>query len=123
VGAVELASFAVGSLSGVARVDDGVVAAQLRGTASVRDIGSLETFLAAILVDSAREVRLDLRQVVYMNSSHFKTLVAWLGRAGKQKPPLPVRLRGNRAHHWQKRGLEALKHLAEDWVTVDHDDP
>jgi hypothetical protein len=123
VSASEIASFAVEKLSGSARLDGPGVAARLEGTASQRDIDALEDFLAAVLRAAqgshAKRIAVDLREVAYMNSSHFKVLVAWLGRVGKSAPPIAVTLRGNPAYHWQKRSLDALKHLAESWVTIE----
>lgn len=119
----EIASFAVEKLSGSATLEGSAVAARLEGTASQRDIDALEDFLAAVLLAAqgahVKRVAIDLREVAYMNSSHFKVLVAWLGRAGKSEPRIAVTLRGNHAYHWQKRSLDALKHLAESWVTIE----
>lgn len=119
----EIASFAVEKLSGSATLDGSAIAARLEGTASQRDIDALEDFLAAVLLAAqggrVKRVAVDLREVAYMNSSHFKVLVAWLGRAGKSEPRIAVTLRGNQAYHWQKRSLDALKHLAESWVTIE----
>jgi len=123
VGAVQVASFQVEKLAGEAAVEGGVVAARLSGTASHRDLSALDGFLAALL-DAARRapaaaIVLDLRDVGYMNSSHLKSLVSWLGRAGKSEPRLSVTLRANPRHHWQKRSLDALGHLAEGLVMVE----
>jgi hypothetical protein len=119
----EIAAFAVDKLSGSAKLDGSAVSARLEGTASQRDIDALEDFLAALLLAAqgahAKRVAVDLRDVAYMNSSHFKVLVAWLGRAGKCEPKIAVTLRGNPSYHWQKRSLDALKHLAESWVTIE----
>ena len=123
MGGRDIASFEVEKLSGSAELDGSAVAARLEGTASQRDIVALEDFLGAVLraaqKSNAKRIAVDLRDVSYMNSSHFKVLVAWLGRAGKTVPPIAVTLRGNPGYHWQKRSLDALKHLAESWVTIE----
>jgi hypothetical protein len=119
----EIAAFEVEKLRGAATVAGTEVAVYLAGTASQRDIDALEAFLGAVLgaaqSGAAARIVVDLRDVAYMNSSHFKVLVAWIGRVGKSSPPIPVTLRGNREFHWQKRSLDALRHLAESWVTID----
>jgi hypothetical protein len=118
-----VASFQVEKLAGEAAVDGGVVAARLSGTASHRDLSALDGFLATVLDEARRAgaagIVLDLRDVGYMNSSHFKSLVSWLGRVGKSEPRVTVTLRGNPHYHWQKRSLDALGHLAEGLVTVE----
>src|SRR5262249_14451358 len=101
----------------------GVVAARLAGIATQRDIETLDAFLAAVLAEAHRVpvsgIVLDLRELGYMNSSHFKSLVSWLGRVAPTEPRMEVTLRANPEHHWQKRSLDALGHLAEGLVRVE----
>jgi hypothetical protein len=123
VAAVTVATFEVEKLSGAAELDGGRVAARLSGTASHRDLSALDAFLAKVLAEAHRvlasAIILDLRDVGYMNSSHFKSLVSWLGRVARTEPRLEVTLRANAEHHWQKRSLDALGHLAEGLVRVE----
>jgi hypothetical protein len=121
-----LVGFAQDKLKAEATTDVGdgkVLRVHIEGTASQRDVTPLEELFAAIHEASAgggvTEVELDLRAVEYMNSSHFKTLVGWLGRMAKLTPRVPVRLLANEKHHWQKRSLHALPGLGEGLLTIE----
>jgi hypothetical protein len=115
--------FQAEKLVGEADHAGGAVVARLVGSASHRDLSAFDHFLAALIADSrelgAGTIVLDLRDVAYMNSSHFKSLVSWLGSIAKAEPRLEVTLRANPNHHWQKRSMEALAHLAAGLVTVE----
>jgi hypothetical protein len=120
---VRVAGFDVEKLIGEAVFDGTRIVARLRGSASHREVEALGHFLGAALAEALRvmvtEIVLDLCEVAYMNSSHFKALVSWLGRVAKVEPRVHVKLRSNPAYHWQKRSLDALRHLADDLVTIE----
>ncbi len=121
--AVTVAWFQLEKLAGAAELDGGRVSARLSGTASHRDLTALEAFLAKVLAEAHRvlasAIVLDLRDVGYMNSSHLKSLVSWLGEVARTEPRVEVTLRANTQHHWQKRSLEALGHLGGGLVRVE----
>jgi hypothetical protein len=123
VAGAKLIEFQVEKLVGEAEHEGGAVVARLAGSASHRDLTAFDHFLAVLLGDSRRlgaaTIVLDLRDVGYMNSSHLKSLVSWLGTIAKAEPRLEVTLRTNPDHHWQKRSMEALAHLADGLVTVE----
>ena len=123
MGGATVAAFQVEKLAGEAALAGGVVEARLIGTASHRDLSALDAFLNEVLAGAgaagAAAIVLDLRDVVYMNSSHLKSLVSWIGRVAKTEPRPEVTLRANPQHHWQKRSLDALGALAEGLVTVE----
>jgi len=119
-----LGGFAVEKLSAEAVLDGAAVRARIAGTATQRDVGPLEELFARIheaCVARAEvgEVVLDVHDVEYMNSSHFKTLVSWVGRMAALGRRVAVRVRANQKYHWQKRSLHALQHLAESFVTIE----
>ena len=119
----KVAAFEVEKLAGEAFFDGRTVAARLVGSASHRDIEALDHFLAKVLAEARRvlvtSIVLDLRDVGYMNSSHFKSLVSWLGSVAKAQPRVEVKVRANQQHHWQKRSLTALCNLTDGLVTID----
>jgi hypothetical protein len=118
-----IAGFVQDKLDAEATDDGGVARVRLDGSASHRDVAPLEELFgelhAACARGGIREVVVDLRTLAYLNSSHFKTLVSWIGRMQKLEPRIPVRFLSNDQHHWQKRSLHALRHLAEDFVFIE----
>lgn len=119
-----IGGFVVEKLSAEAVVEGHVVHARVAGTATQRDVGPLEVFFgelheACAARGEVREVVLDLRDVEYMNSSHFKTVVSWVGKMGALGRTVNVRVRSNPTVHWQKRSLHALALLADTFVTVE----
>jgi anti-anti-sigma factor len=99
----------------------------LDGTADSRSMDALDALLtevhAAALAAAVDEVVVDLRGLVFMNSSCFKALVKWLGEiedvdASRQ---YKICLRSNEKHHWQKRSLAGLRCLAVDLVRIQTD--
>jgi hypothetical protein len=67
----------------------------------------------------AREVRLDLSELYFMNSSCFKAIVSWLVPVSRMSPPAySISFVTNQQLHWQKRSLEALRQLAPSVVSI-----
>jgi hypothetical protein len=127
VGATRIAEFTEEKLKGEADLDGADIHARLSGTASQREVVTLDTFLGVIVREATRgapdgavtTVWLDLRDLHYMNSSHFKLLVSLVSKLKKSGLPLGLRLKTNETYHWQKRSLPALKHLADDLVSIE----
>ena len=115
--------FVVEKLSAEAVLEGGAVHARLAGTATQRDVAPFEGLFARIheacVGSDVGEVVVDLRDVEYMNSSHFKTLVSWVGRVGALERRVAVRMLSNEKYHWQKRSLHALRQLAAEFVSVE----
>jgi hypothetical protein len=118
-----LCGFVVEKLTAEVIAEGGVLYARVAGTATQRDVAPLEELFArmveACVGGEVREVVVDLRDLEYLNSAHFKTLVSWVGRMGGLGRRVGVRLRANEKYHWQQRSLHALQHLAESFVTVE----
>ena len=111
-------------LSGEAVLEGNEIRARVSGTASQREVAPLEAFFAmlareAMITDPPRLLTLDVRDLRYMNSSHFKLLISMVAKLKKSPAPVKLRLLVNDAYHWQKRGLPALKHLAEDLIDIE----
>lgn len=118
-----IAEFTEEKLRGEADLVEGEVRARVMGTASQREVVTLDTFFSSLVraatTANATAVSLDLRDLHYMNSSHFKLLVSLVSRLKKSGSPIALRLKANETYHWQKRSLPALKHLADDIVTIE----
>jgi hypothetical protein len=110
-------------LTGAAAREDGTIRGRLEGTASQRDVGPLEAFVAAIhaacVAGGVTAVVLDVRNLAYVSSSHFKVLVSWIDRMRTLPSPVPVKLLATDRYHWQKRSLTALHHLADDIISIE----
>src|SRR6188508_3332193 len=94
-----IAGFVQDKLDAEAIDDDGVARVRLDGNASQRDVAPLDDFFGELHAACARgaihEVVVDLRALAYLNSSHFKTVVSWIGRMQKLEPRIPVRFLSN----------------------------
>ena len=97
----------------------------LWGNADMRAKGPLDTFLGAVdtraVADATEEVVVDLRELVFMNSSCLKAMVTWLGKVQERPPTQRYRVRFLKepAAHWQVRSLHALVAFAPDIVQVE----
>ena len=120
---MRIAGFTEEKLSGEAESEGVEIRARVTGTASQREVAALEGFLGAVVAAAIggppTTVAMDLRDLKYMNSSHFKLLVTMVAKLKKSGAPVVLKLRVNESLHWQKRSLPALKHLAEDIVVLE----
>lgn len=67
-----------------------------------------------------RDVRLDLHEVSFMNSSCLSKLIAWLAKVRDSDAAVRYRVRilSNPSIPWQKRSLRAVQSFAPDLITV-----
>lgn len=109
-------------LQATAEIDDGVLALKLAGTADATSEAALTTLLthlhAELVQVVAREARVDLRNLEFMNSSCFKAFITWILAVDKASQRYPIRFLCNPAFHWQKRSLRALVNFGGDIVSV-----
>ena len=97
----------------------------LWGNADMRAKEPLDRFLAAVddraVANATEEVVVDLRELVFMNSSCLKAVVTWLGRIQERATPqrYHVRFLKEPAAHWQVRSLHALVAFAPEIVRVE----
>jgi hypothetical protein len=100
------------------------VALQLWGNADMRVKARLDTLLEEVdnkaVAAKVKEVVVDFRELVFMNSSCLKALVTWLGKV--QDRPVAeryaVRFVKEPAAHWQKRSFNALVAFASEVLTI-----
>ena len=69
----------------------------------------------------ARESRVDIRELEFMNASCFNILVNWLGLVNELEPAKRylMRFSTNTSIPWQRRSLRTLSCFATDLVTVE----
>ena len=112
-------------MSATASVDGKTVAIQLRGTADSESRADLDALVKQLHAESMRlgvaTVKVDLRELEFMNSSCFKIFVAWLAQlrdleAAKQ---YKIQIVSNPNLLWQRRSLAALSCFAVDLVTIE----
>jgi hypothetical protein len=108
-----------------ASVDGQTVRVTMTGTADVRGIEHLERFMPqlheAAVGAKATEVVVDLLALEFMNSSCFKSLVAWIAQLREIEPgqQYRVKLLSSSAQRWQRRSLHALSSFAPELVAVE----
>jgi hypothetical protein len=103
---------------------DAALVAKLWGTADLRVTDSVEAILNRVhqkaLELAVAEVRVDLRELEFMNSSCFKSFVSWISEvsdltAGQYR----IRFLSNPSILWQRRSLHALSCFAAELVTIE----
>ena len=104
--------------------EESALVAKLSGTADLRVTDSVEAILTRVhqkaLELSIAEVRMDLRELEFMNSSCFKSFVSWISEvsdltAGQYR----IRFLSNPSTLWQRRSLHALSCFAAELVTIE----
>jgi hypothetical protein len=97
---------------------------RLTGNADMSVIRSLGEFLrafqAAALKEKVTEVRVEMRDLYFMNSSCLRHFVTWLSATSERPSDQQYRFvfLSNPNLRWQARSLEALKHFAEGLVVI-----
>lgn len=96
------------------------------GVLSHRDPGPLlapmfKRLHEVLLERSIGEVRVDLRELRFMNSASFKHFVTWIRANGSLEPRLRYRIHFilNPRHHWQKVSIHALSCFSIEEITVE----
>ena len=99
---------------------------KLTGNADIRAMFPLESLLKGLerqlmQATTVEEVVVDLRELQFMNSSCFKSFVAWLGNVQEYEPgrQYPIRFLSDASKHWQQRSLTALSCFAVDLVRIE----
>jgi hypothetical protein len=115
-----------GDLRAKANQDASKVVLHLRGAAEYQDPKPLDDLLRVLheasLKGSATEVAVDLREVEFMNSSCFKSLVSWISTLEEidEARRYKVRFLSDEGVLWQRRSLHALKCFAPSLVSVEN---
>jgi hypothetical protein len=96
-----------------------------KGTADMRVWATLRSYFKRMheeaLKASAQSVVLDLRDLAFMNSSCFKSLVSWVTTLGQVPADKQYRLRilHDPQRHWQRRSLNVLTSFADGIVSIE----
>ena len=93
--------------------------ADLKATDAVRQlIGQVHPEAQRLAVTS---VRVDFRELEFMNSSCLKAFVIWLQALQEDESGHRYRIvfQADAARYWQERSLSALSCLAPEWVDVE----
>ena len=104
--------------------EDGALVAKLSGTADLRVTDSVEAILARVHQSAMElgiaEVRMDLRELEFMNSSCFKSFVSWISEVSDlPSGQYRIRFLSNPSILWQRRSLHALSCFAAELVTIE----
>jgi hypothetical protein len=97
----------------------------LWGQADQRTNIRLDTFLQAAdrecLAAGVKEVVVDFRELVFMNSSCLKSLVTWLRRVHDHPPEhrYAIRFLHEPEAHWQIRSFSALAAFGRGFLTIE----
>jgi anti-anti-sigma factor len=112
-------------LNATVTAEDGSILVHLSGTADLRVTEAVESLLADVhkqaRAGAVAEVRVDLRNLEFMNSSCFKSFVTWISQVQDLPEPEQYRIRflSSPAILWQRRSLNALSCFAAHLVTIE----
>ena len=112
-----------GSCQAVPTLDGVRLVLRFSGNGDMNAINALSQFLKQVHDEARRlsvtEVTCDLQQLVFMNSSCFKSFVVWIDTVKNTVKGYRIRFLTDPNLHWQRRSLEALRRLAVDTVTIE----
>ena len=121
----ELTSITEAQFSATVLHGGGDIVVRLTGNADIAAKPHLEPILGQVH-RHARElrverVRVDIRDLTFMNSSCFKDLIWWLEQVREATATERYRISfiSSGAQHWQRRSLHALSCFARDLVTIE----
>jgi hypothetical protein len=104
--------------------EDTALVAKLSGTADLRVTESVEAILNRVHQKAMElkisEVRMDLRELEFMNSSCFKSFVSWISEVSDMPSgQYRIRFLSNPSILWQRRSLHALSCFAAELITIE----
>jgi hypothetical protein len=105
----------------VAQDGDRLVA-RLAGTADMRVQTKLEEFLKVLSESAAaaQEVRVELTDLEFMNSSCLAAFIHWIDDMEKlPRGACRIVFRSNKKHRWQQRSLTSMTSLGYSFVSVE----
>lgn len=93
------------------------------GNGDAEAVPVLDDFLKKLheelMMKRASEVRVDLGDLYFMNSSCLKAFVSWIHKVNTNGRPYNIRLLMNSRQQWQMRSLATLQRLAPAVVTIE----
>jgi hypothetical protein len=99
----------------------------LAGSADATAASHLQLIIARVQLESRRhstqEVTVDFRDLEFMVSSCFKSLLTWINRVKEAEAAGRYRIRflSDPRHQWQKRSLRSLQAFSQDLVSIEFD--
>lgn len=123
--AIELPSVGTPELRVTAEHGGDAVTVRMAGTADMRVSEALDRVMARVHEEAQRRgaarVRVDLRELEFMNSSCLKSFVTWITQArdlpGEKR--YAIHFVSKPQILWQRRSLNALRCFAVDLITVE----
>ena len=104
-------------------LENGRLALRFVGSGDMNAIAPLSGFLKRVHEEATRlavtEVICNLQQLVFMNSSCFKSFVVWIDTVKNAPQGYLIRFLTDPNLHWQRRSLEALRRLATNIVEIE----
>jgi anti-anti-sigma factor len=104
---------------------DKALLVRMSGTADLRVTETIEKLLSSVhqqaTAGGVGEVKVDLRNLEFMNSSCFKSFVTWISQVQELAESAQYRILffSNPAILWQRRSLNALSCFAAHLITID----
>lgn len=121
---IQLPTLESSGLTASVTVANRTMSVSLVGNADMQTRTALSAFLVEMHLEAERrsmkEVRVEMRELEFMNSSCFKDFVSWISRVQQAADNRRYRITlvSDPQRHWQKRSLHALSCFASDIVTV-----
>jgi hypothetical protein len=109
--------------SGVARLDGPLLNVLLEGTADYAAADDMDSLLSRAHAEAVQadviEAVVDLRQLEFMNSTCFRSIVTWITDINELADKrYKVKFLSNPQLYWQKRSLHSIQAFAPDLVTI-----
>jgi hypothetical protein len=104
-------------------LEGNALVASIAGNGDMAAIEPLSGYLKALHKEALRlgiaSVRVDVRELYFLNSSCLKSMLSWISELAQgDKPPYGVCFVTNVQLFWQRRSLDALRRLAPQVVTL-----
>jgi hypothetical protein len=100
------------------------VEVRMSGNADSVVLDVLERFLRDLHGEACRvgasEIKLDIRELYFLNSSCMKLMVTWFTSLRELEPSKRYRVvvLSSPKLHWQRRSFDALRYIADGLVTI-----
>jgi hypothetical protein len=113
------------TFAAVSSWDGRAIELRFSGSADLSAREALEVLLPRLHSEAIRvaaaEVKVDFRDLEFMNSSCFRSFVSWVSDVQDlpEEQQYRISFRSNAAMLWQRRSLHALKCFANDLVQIE----
>lgn len=106
-------------------LEDTTLVVKVSGNGDMGAVSALAAYLKLVHQEAMRlgsdEVKVDFRDLSFMNSSCFKSFVSWIDSVSRVpgSSSYKIKFLANPEQHWQRRSLEALRRMGEGVVTIE----